>query len=361
MIRHKPGTLGGFPDPPATDSARAEPELRPRDRSRAVHPLIDKFGRWLAAKGWIHVLLITMVAGCLYPLVWMFLTSIKTDEELGDSDLAPSFPTFRPQSPYVRDAGLPHRPDDVEPARFEAALPALVAEAQAVVTASLPDAGSPPPSVDRARWIESAATVLVNRAIAQLPKQAWSESPEALGTRLRALLTPEMARQTLSDQLCRLELSALTLRTLDGRLFTLTGRGDFSGWRVETPNAALVAAGGASLLQYRFASSSDAPVVLSYEFGLPAGVEAADIHKLFLSIRPDDSWHGLTATLDVAGTHWKSTRTTYLAQNRPQSISFQPPTFDDTTIRARTWGPLRGDGPSARSRNARLELRLAPS
>ncbi len=67
MTRHKTGTLGGFPDPPATDSARAEPELRPRDRSRAVHPLIDKFGRWLAAKGWIHVLLITMVAGCLYP------------------------------------------------------------------------------------------------------------------------------------------------------------------------------------------------------------------------------------------------------------------------------------------------------
>ncbi|HVR62752.1 MAG TPA: methyltransferase [Polyangia bacterium] len=27
------GTLGGFPDPPATDSARAEPELRPRDQS----------------------------------------------------------------------------------------------------------------------------------------------------------------------------------------------------------------------------------------------------------------------------------------------------------------------------------------
>jgi hypothetical protein len=28
---NKPGTLGGFPDPPARDSARAKPELRPRD------------------------------------------------------------------------------------------------------------------------------------------------------------------------------------------------------------------------------------------------------------------------------------------------------------------------------------------
>ena len=51
------------------------------------------------------------------------------------------------------------------------------------VTASLPESGSIPPSVDRAHWVESTAAVLVNRAIAQLPKQAWSENPEALATR----------------------------------------------------------------------------------------------------------------------------------------------------------------------------------
>jgi len=323
----------------------------------------DRFGRWLAARGWIHVLLITLVAGCLYPLVWMFLTSIKTDEELGDANLAPALPSFRPRSPYVRDAAPPRRPDDVEPARFAAALPALRAAAEALVAAHLP--ADAPPSIDRARWIESAAAVLVNRALAQMPRQAWqgegTDRGAALDERFRALLTPELARQALSDQLGRLELSALTLRTLDGRLFTLAGGGALGGWRVESANAALVPAGGATRLEYRFASSSDAPIVISHEFALPAGVEAADIHKLFLSLRPDDSWHGLSATLDVGGTRWKSTRTTYLAQNRPQSVSFQPPTFDDTTIRARTWVPLRADGPSTRARNARLELSLAPS
>jgi multiple sugar transport system permease protein len=40
---------------------------------------------------------------------------------------------------------------------------------------------------------------------------------------------------------------------------------------------------------------------------------------------------------------------------------FQPPTFDDTTMRARTWVPLKADGPSERARNARLEVVLEPS
>jgi multiple sugar transport system permease protein len=82
---------------------------------------------------------------------------------------------------------------------------------------------------------------------------------------------------------------------------------------------------------------------------------------VFVAFRPDDSWHGLTATLDVGGTHWTSTRTTYLAQNRALSVSFQPPSFDDTTLRARTWVLLQDSGPSPRKRDARLELTLAPS
>ncbi|MEA2698856.1 MAG: multiple sugar transport system permease protein [Myxococcales bacterium] len=330
-----------------------------RAPTRPVRPGIDRFGRWVASRGWIHVLLITAVAGCLYPLVWMFLTSIKTDEELGDSAMAPSFPAFRAQSPYVRDAAAVRKPEDVDATRFAAALPDLRDAARTTVEAAMP--ADVPASIDRQRWLTSAAAALMNRALAQMPRQTWDEAGPAAVDRFRELLTPEATKQALSDQLSRLELSALTLRTLDGRLFKLAAAGDAAGWRVVSKTAALTPDGGAVRVDYRFLSASDAPVLLTYDFTLPDGVQPADIHKLFLSMRPDDSWHGLTATLDVGGTHWRSTRTTYLAQNRPQSISFQPPSFDDTTIRARTWVPLRADGPSDRTRNARLELTLSPS
>jgi multiple sugar transport system permease protein len=321
--------------------------------------VVERFGRWVAARGWIHVLLITLVLGCLYPLVWMFLTSIKTDEELGDSDMAPSFPAFRGQSPYVRDDVTIRKPDDVDAGRFAAALPLLRQAARALVAENLP--GDVPASIDRDRWVDSATSALTNRALAQLPNQAWEDTPAHLAARFGERLTPEAAKQALSDQLSRLELSALTLRTLDGRLFKLAGGGDSGGWQLSGDSASLAASGNAVRLNYRYRSPSEKPIVLAYEFTLPPGVDPSDIHKLFLSLRPDDSWHGLTATLDVGGTHWKSTRTTYLAQNRPQSISFQPPTFDDTTVRARTWVPLRAAGSSPRIRQARLELSLAPS
>jgi ABC-type glycerol-3-phosphate transport system permease component len=326
-------------------------------RARASHAVLERVGRWVATKGWIHVLLITGVVGCVYPLAWMFMTSIKTDEELGSGEMVPAMPVFRPQSPYVRDDVPPAKPDDVDPSRFAALLPKLRDLAASAVRAGLPP--DAPRSIDADRWVASAASLLVNRAVAQLPKQLWLESPDRVPERFQEHLTPEAVKAALSDQLCRLELSPLTLRTLDGRLFKLASSD--AGWRITSGAASLVSAGDAVRLDYRFGSGFSDPVVVAYEFTMPDGVEASDIHKIFLSVRADDSWHGLGATLDVDKTHWKGTKTTYLAQNRPQAISLQPPTFDDTTVRARTWVPLRADGPSDRARNARLELTLSPS
>src|SRR5205807_710407 len=65
-----------------------------------------------------------------------------------------------------------------------------------------------------------------------------------------------------------------------------------------------------------------------------------------LAMRPDDSWNRLDITLDIAGVRWVSTRTTWLAQTRPMSAIFQPPTFDDQTLQAKVWAPLARAAPS---------------
>jgi multiple sugar transport system permease protein len=335
------------------------PGLLDRPSTPASHAVIGRVGRWVAEKGWIHVLLLTAVAGCLYPVVWMFMTSIKTDEELGQSEMVPELPSFRSRSPYVRALAGVEKPGDVDPSRFAAMLPTFSEMARAAVRAGLPS--QLPRSVDADPWVASAASVLLNRAVAQMNRQAWSESSEILTERFRELLTPEAATAALSDRLCRFELTPPTLRTADGRLFNLASNGDAGGWRVAAGAAALVPTGDALRLDYRFQSGGDSPIVLAYEFTIPDGVEPSDIHKLFLSVRSDDSWHGLTATLDVGNTHWTSSRTTYLAQNRLQQMSFQPPSFDDTTARPRTWVLLRPTGTSDRGRNARFELSLSPS
>src|ERR1700733_9842898 len=96
-----------------------------------------RFGRWSAEKGWIHALLLVGVAVCLYPLVWMFMMSVKTDEEIGDDALFPSIPVFRDHSPYVRDGSEIVRPSDVDVARFATALPALREITTSLVLASM--------------------------------------------------------------------------------------------------------------------------------------------------------------------------------------------------------------------------------
>jgi multiple sugar transport system permease protein len=295
----------------------------------------------------------------MYPLVWMFMTSIKTDEELAQSDDVPSLPVFRDHSPYVRDEPAIPTPDDVDPAQFRELLPRLRETAAELTRAALPT--PVPPAVDGGAWASSAAATLVSRTVIQLPRQTWRDGDDVVTEKVRALFTPEAVATAVSDQLSQLEISTLTLSTTDGKLFTLAEAGDPSTWRVTAGHGVLVPSHGSLRVDYRFASGSDEPIVLTHDFTLPPGVQPGDLHKLALAIRADNSWHAIDATLDVGGVHWKSMRTTYLVQNRGQSLSFQPPTFDDTTIRARTWVPLRADGVSDRGRDARLSLVLSPS
>jgi multiple sugar transport system permease protein len=316
-------------------------------------------GRWVARKGWIHALLLVGVVVCVYPLLWMFMMSVKTDEEIGRDEIVPTIPVFRDHSPYVRDALDVARPTEADAARFAAALPALRTLTTSIARSALPQ---PPPPVDSQVWASSAASVLLNRTLNRMPKQVWEQEAVAVSDEYRALLTPEAVSAAVSEQLSRVELSVLTLRALDGRLFNVaSSRSGGAAWRVASGNASLVQAGDVLRLDYHFGSGGDAPVVLVVDFDLPEGVEPGDIYKLIVPIRADDSWHGLDATVDVGNTHWRSTRTTYLVQNREQSISFQPPSFDDTTMRPRTWVPLQVAGSSNRARNARLTLSLSPS
>src|SRR5580704_112685 len=155
--------------------------VRPRDRGAAL----ARAWRWVWMRGSIHALLLVAVAGCMYPLVWMFMTSIKTDEELAQSDDVPSLPVFRDHSPYVRDEPAILTPDDVDPTRFRELLPRLRETAAELTRAALPT--PVPPAVDGAAWASSAAVALVSRTIIQLPRQTWHDGDDVVSEKVRAL------------------------------------------------------------------------------------------------------------------------------------------------------------------------------
>jgi multiple sugar transport system permease protein len=322
--------------------------------------IAQHFGHWIADKGWIYVLLLTGVAICVYPFVWMLLMSIKTEEELAESEVSSSLPSFREHSPYVRQRASIERPEDVSAAQWSELEGPLWELTLSVIRASL--LSPMPPSVDRTAWVSSAASMLIGRILPRMPRAIWKEDPSAIADHYRQFLSPELVAACISDQLARVELSALTLHALDGRQFKLAGGAELGArLHVESGAASLDRVGDATWLRYAFRSSNDEPIVLAHDFALPPGVSASDIHKLVLTLRTDASWNRIEATLDVGGIHWESTQTTYLAHNRALSISFQPPTFDDTTIRARTWVPLAARGSSDRHDDARARIVLLPS
>jgi multiple sugar transport system permease protein len=345
---------------PITPKVMPIPALEQTAGRRRAASRYQRFGRWIADKGWIHVLLLTGVAICLYPFVWMLLLSIQTDEELAANKAESSLPSFRKSSPYVRERVNIERPEDVPAAQWSSLEGPLWELTLSVVGGHLPSTA--PPSVDRRDWALSAASMLMSQILPRVPRRIWTEDAHSIAERYRQFLTPELVGSAISGQLARVELAALTLHALDGRQFELAGGADMGArLRVESGAGTLQSIGNTTWLNYAFQSSNEPPVVLVHDFSLPSGVSASDIHKLVLALRADASWNRVEATLDVGGIHWESTRTTYLAQNRALSISFQPPTFDDTTIRARTWVPLAAGGASDHHAEARARIVLLPS
>ena len=307
----------------------------------------------------------------------MVFTSLRTDEEALEPGFFPIIPAFRAQSPYVRRTPAIDKPLDVADAAWKEILPQLERSTRSAVEAELRQ--HPVPGVDADKLTDAAVPVLVNQLAPRLPRELYRLSPPAAASMPSAgpavlgayqpQLTPAVIGAALDDRLARLELRNVQVRTIDGHVTRVLSGHDIAGtWRVLSGNAQLVPAASddAAVLRYHFDSPSSPPIVLRYEFDLPA--DPNDLHKLFVSLKDDDSWHRRTATLDFAGGHWVSTRTTYIAQHRPESLILQPPSFDDQTFRNKIWVPLKRVGPAegnfgtaGHERAARLTLTIHPS
>ncbi len=301
--------------------------------------LLERLAGWCMRRGWLHLLLLTLAGLFLSPLLWMASTSVKTDEELADPGLLPPAPRACPVSPYVRRSPGLVRPDGASEAQWPMLEALLLQRAESAVLRSLP----PAPPVDPEAWCHAAGIQLARQVIARIAKGEWADHTRA-GDAIDRACTLDAAAQALDASLARLELLGLELTTEDAQLFTLLDQHALaSAVVVESGDAQLQTMPDALRLAYRF-DHQDSPVVIAIPFSWPEGVQASQLHNLALQLRCDDSWHTITAELDAGGVHWRGTRSTPLAQQRQCAISFQPPSFDDSTYRNHSWVPLEAAG-----------------
>ena len=326
-----------------------------------------RLARYLASRAWLHVTLLFFVAIFLFPFVYMFATSMKTDEELIDRTYFPSIPTFQAISPRVRAMPAIERPVEAPPDRWEAMIPQLTKITRtAVDAAKLPAAAD---TINADAYRTAATNYLLNRLIPRLGADAWTGPAEKLLEQYRNGLTANMIEDALLDRLARLELRGLQVRSLDAHIYPITLGPDIATkWKIVSGDAQLIPTKDSSVLRYHFDSPSATPIVLRCDFDFPT--DEKNFHKLIFALKPDDSWHKVDATFDLKGglhTHWVSQKTKYLGTTRRQSILFQPPTFDDSTDRKKIWVPLKAQTSLAASGSnvgpipATLYITITPS
>src|SRR4051812_49334229 len=121
------------------------------------------FFRYIASRGWAHLLMLTFAVMFLFPFLWMIGTSLKTDEELTEGNVLPQWPAFRASSPYARPAPRIAKPVDVPEERWNHILPKLqfIAD-QHMKTELLPGVR------------EAASAVLINRAVDSMNRKLWA-------------------------------------------------------------------------------------------------------------------------------------------------------------------------------------------
>jgi multiple sugar transport system permease protein len=321
-----------------------------------------KFVSYLIARGCVHLMLLCIAGVFIFPFLWMLGMSLKTDDEAASGNLFPSFPTFRADSPFVRNSQEPERPAELSGERWSLLLPQFVAWAREQVAKGMLPAGMRPVDADSLR--DAAAAELAGRIISRIGKQTWALPDDKIFSACASVVDAADVTTALNDRLARLEFRGLQIRSLDDRVFRIPTSGDPRPWVVESgPAELLPVTPGVYCLRYHFASPNNAPVVLRCDFNSPISPE--QLERIIISIKGDDSWHRIDATLELGGKRWVSTRSYYIAQFRVAAILLQPPTFQDTIGQPKTWLPIAEEGSnqssSYGSSRATLRLFLRPS
>lgn len=320
----------------------------------------SRLARYFVAHGWLHLVLLTGVGVFIFPFLWMLVTSLKTDDELVATSWIPSIPSFVGQSPYVLETPDLIKPLEVAVSTWNERAPKLLSRTESYLQSQLTPQQKADVNVDS--LIRASSAVLMNRAVARVPTEAWKRDEPSLLSAYDSVLSPELAGDAIDSRLSRLEITGLQLRTLDNHVYVISDGADAAKlMKVESGDAGIVRDGNKTYLRYRFESGSAKPIVVSMNFTLPSPMK--NLHKLTLGWVTDNSWHRVSASLDAEGRLWRSTRRTPLAQHKLGSLMLQPPTYEDETLRPKIWVPMRDVGPGSPQtwHDATLRLTIHPS
>ena len=312
------------------------------------------------AKAIIYVLLVTGAAVFSFPFLWMAATSAKVDRELQTKDLRvfPMTPHPQVRGPYVDDE---HYRELDGPYQVR-----LLPELEQIAAAA---GYAFPSTINAERAREQVARGLYDKLRQRLPGHLWSgkdandlplgndvAAMAALAAAARREVTAEMVGEVFETVYRRLCMGPVRVRTYDrkeaelgsepNRPVPLSARLTNRTPGVVAPQDVRDGVEDFLLLAYDFTQGEK--FALSGTFPVGDDVDLARLHRVFVEIRPDDTWHELWMTMELGGIRYRARRAWPVANYEVTTASWQPPGPDDDSTKIKTWIVMdevaRGEG-----------------
>jgi multiple sugar transport system permease protein len=196
-----------------------------------------------------------------------------------------------------------------------------------------------------------------------LPEKIWTAPPQELAATARPMVTKELVDGVAGNVTRRLSVGPLRVGMNDDSEFEPARDLPLSQrWQNTTPDVAKLAdapAGrrAAADVSYNFAHGNS--FTLTTDVPLPQSIE--NVARLRLAVHPDDSWHTLSLVVESGGRRWTSSRDIPLANFDWQTLTWQWPGDEDSSLKVHNWITLQDSGASEVTDAKMMRVTLAVS
>ncbi|MDK2971437.1 MAG: multiple sugar transport system permease protein [Candidatus Sumerlaeota bacterium] len=263
-----------------------------------------------------HAVLVAGAALFIAPLLWMIATSIKVPREMAtqDVDLLPRAPLPSPHSPYIdtRAFDEPERPDGIDEATWEEALPRIDALIESRLNAWSPETPGPaedvPPLVDRHGIVfrTEMREGLLHLLRVRLGDAARAAGADAIIANAEQLLDEDALRRVFEECYRRFSVGEVRVRTTDLLTYSL---GAADEWEVVSGTSASLAArndGAVSAREVRYEFKGSAEAHVLQRAAARPEFEPAKVDRVFVNYRGDASWARVRFEVVRDGRLWRA-------------------------------------------------------
>ncbi|MDB5327560.1 MAG: sugar transport system permease protein, partial [Phycisphaerales bacterium] len=300
----------------------------------------------------------TLIFGAIvfsFPFVWMASSSVKVDRELYSDELTirPLKPSATAVSPwidkdyYARLPGTAERQADVLPALEKLAAPQMEV----------------PAGINGGELSKQVARGVYQRLSRLLPDAVWTGgTPQAVAEAAKPIVNQEMVGNIVGNLTRKMAIGTLRVGLDDDTEFEpkhgspITQRWDKVSSDVMTltddPTSTRRTAANVA---YDFTHGDS--FSMTANVALPTTTD--HVARVRLPVRPDDSWHSLSMTVEANGQKWEGLREIPLANFDWQTLTWQWPSADDTSLKIHNWVTLKQVGTSSVTDPKTMRVTLA--